>query len=185
MNTQLKELFMQATSLMLVIWLTAGLLLMGDWFNASLCQARGERGPNGGAAARGPNGGGAARGPNGGTAARGPNGGTAARGPNGGAAARGPNGQVVAAPRGRVAPPVYPAAGVRPVPVPVPVAPAYYAPNTSGVAAGMVLGAMLTALPAAAVAKSSQGTTIYVSDNKCYKEVKKDGTTYYEQISCP
>ena len=158
MNTQLKELFMQARLLMLLIWLTAGLVLMGDWFNASLCQARGERGPNGGAAARGPNGGGAAR---------------------------GPNGQVVAAPRGRVAPPVYPAAGVRPVPVPVPVAPAYYAPNTSGVAAGMVLGAMLTALPAAAVAKSSQGTTIYVADNKCYKEVKKDGTTYYEQISCP
>ena len=167
MNTQLKQLFMQAKLLMLLIWLTAGLVLMGDWFNASLCQARGERGPNGGAAARGPNGG------------------TAARGPNGGTAARGPNGQVVAAPRGRVAPPVYPAAGVRPVPVPVPVAPAYYAPNTSGVAAGMVLGAMLTALPAAAVAKSSQGTTIYVSDNKCYKEVKKDGTTYYEQISCP
>lgn len=167
MNTQLKQLFMQARLLMLLIWLTAGLVLMGDWFNASLCQARGERGPNGGGAARGPNGG------------------TAARGPNGGAAARGPNGQVVAAPRGRVAPPVYPAAGVRPVPVPVPVAPAYYAPNTSGVAAGMVLGAMLTALPAAAVAKSSQGTTIYVSDNKCYKEVKKDGTTYYEQISCP
>ena len=108
-----------------------------------------------------------------------------ARGPNGGAAARGPNGAVVAAPRGRVAAPVYPAAGVRPVPVPVPVAPAYYAPNTSGVAAGMVLGAMLMALPASAVAKSSQGTTIYVSDNKCYKEVKKDGTTYYEQISCP
>lgn len=158
MNTQLKELFMQARLLMLLIWLTAGLVLMGDWFNASLCQARGERGPNGGAAARGP---------------------------NGGAVARGPNGQVVAAPRGRVAPPVYPAAGVRPVPVPVPVAPAYYAPNTSGVAAGMVLGAMLTALPAAAVAKSSQGTTIYVADNKCYKEVKKDGTTYYEQISCP
>ena len=167
MNTQLKQLFMQAKLLMLLIWLTAGLVLMGDWFNASLCQARGERGPNGGGAARGPNGG------------------TAARGPNGGAAARGPNGQVVAAPRGRVAPPVYPAAGVRPVPVPVPVAPAYYAPNTSGVAAGMVLGAMLTALPAAAVAKSSQGTTIYVADNKCYKEVKKDGTTYYEQISCP
>ena len=158
MNTQLKKLFMQARLLMLLIWLTAGLVLMGDWFNASLCQARGERGPNGGAAARGP---------------------------NGGAVARGPNGQVVAAPRGRVAPPVYPAAGVRPVPVPVPVAPAYYAPNTSGVAAGMVLGAMLTALPAAAVAKSSQGTTIYVADNKCYKEVKKDGTTYYEQISCP
>ena len=147
---------------MLVIWLTAGLVLVGDWFDASLCQARGaaiERGPNGG--------------------------GAAARGPNGGAAARGPNGNVVAAPRGRVAAPVYPVAGVRPVPVPVPVAPAYYAPNTSGVAAGMVLGAMLTALPAAAVAKSSQGTTIYVSDNKCYKEVKKDGTTYYEQISCP
>ena len=169
MKTQLKGLFVQATSLMLVIWLTVGLVLVGDWFDASLCQARGaaiERGPNGGAA-------------------RGPNGGGAARGPNGGAAARGPNGNVVAAPRGRVAAPVYPVAGVRPVPVPVPVAPAYYAPNTSGVAAGMVLGAMLTALPAAAVAKSSQGTTIYVSDNKCYKEVKKDGTTYYEQISCP
>ena len=161
MNTQLKELFMQGTSLTLVIWLMAGLLLMGDWFNASLCQARGA------------------------AAARGPNGGAVARGPNGGAAARGPNGAVVAAPRGRVAAPVYPAAGVRPVPVPVPVAPAYYAPNTSGVAAGMVLGAMLMALPASAVAKSSQGTTIYVSDNKCYKEVKKDGTTYYEQISCP
>ena len=170
MNTQLKELFMQGTSLMFVIWLMAGLLLMGDWFNASLCQARGAA---------------AARGPNGGAAARGPNGGAAARGPNGGAAARGPNGAVVAAPRGRVAAPVYPIAGVRPVPVPVPVAPAYYAPNTSGVAAGMVLGAMLTALPASAVAKSSQGTTIYVSDNKCYKEVIKDGTTYYEQISCP
>ena len=161
MNTQLKELFMQGTSLTLVIWLMAGLLLMGDWFNTSLCQARGA------------------------AAARGPNGGAVARGPNGGAAARGPNGAVVAAPRGRVAAPVYPAAGVRPVPVPVPVAPAYYAPNTSGVAAGMVLGAMLMALPASAVAKSSQGTTIYVSDNKCYKEVKKDGTTYYEQISCP
>ena len=179
MKTQLKGLFVQATSLMLVIWLTVGLVLVGDWFDASLCQARGA------AAERGPNGGGAARGPNGGGAARGPNGGGAARGPNGGAAARGPNGNVVAAPRGRVAAPVYPVAGVRPVPVPVPVAPAYYAPNTSGVAAGMVLGAMLTALPAAAVAKSSQGTTIYVSDNKCYKEVKKDGTTYYEQISCP
>ena len=79
MNTQLKELFMQGTSLTLVIWLMAGLLLMGDWFNASLCQARGA------------------------AAARGPNGGAVARGPNGGAAARGPNGAVVAAPRGRVA----------------------------------------------------------------------------------
>ena len=179
MKTQRKGLFRQATSLMLVIWLTAGLVFVGDWFDASLCQARGA------AAERGPNGGGAARGPNGGGAARGPNGGAAARGPNGGAAARGPNGNVVAAPRGRVAAPVYPAAGARPVPVPVPVAPAYYAPNASGVVAGMALGVMLTALPAAAVAKSSQGTTIYVSDNKCYKEVKKDGTTYYEQISCP
>ena len=152
MKTQRKGLFRQATSLMLVIWLTAGLVFVGDWFDASLCQARGA---------------------------------AAERGPNGGAAARGPNGNVVAAPRGRVAAPVYPAAGARPVPVPVPVAPAYYAPNASGVVAGMALGVMLTALPAAAVAKSSQGTTIYVSDNKCYKEVKKDGTTYYEQISCP
>jgi hypothetical protein len=160
---------MRAASSMLVVWLMAGLVLVGGWFDASLCQAREAA---------------VARGPNGGAAARGPHGGAVAHGPNG-APPHGPNGPVVAAPRGRVAPPpVYPVVG-RPVPVPVPVAPAYYGPSGSGVAAGMVLGALLTVLPAAAVAKSSQGTTIYEADNKCYKEVKKDGTSYYEQISCP
>ncbi|GFK93793.1 hypothetical protein NNJEOMEG_01627 [Fundidesulfovibrio magnetotacticus] len=143
------------------------------------------QGPRGGVAARGPYGGEAVRGPRGNAAARGPGGAAAARGPYG-AAARGPNGNVVAAPRGWVAPPPPPV----PVPVPVPVAPGYYggygyAP-ASGVAAGMALGAMLTVLPATAVAiAKSNKETVYVVENKCYREVIRDGRKVYEQIPCP
>ena len=188
MHTQHKAMFTRATSLMLVLWLTLGLVLVGDWFDASLCQAyRGGgavAGPRGGAAVRGPAGGAAAVGPRGGAAVRTPSGAAAARGPYGGAAARGPNGAVVAAPRGRVAPPpVYGARGA--VAVPYPVAPAYYGPTGGGVAAGMALGAMLTVLPAAAMATQAQGKTVYVVDNKCYREVHQNGSTYYEQIGCP
>lgn len=188
MNTRHKGMFTRATSVLLVLWLTAGLVLVGDWFDASRCQAyRGAAaaGPRGGAAVRGPAGGAAVRGPNGGAAVRGPGGSAAVRGPYGGAAARGPRGAVVAAPRGRVAAPVYPVGGRAVVAVPYPVAPTYYGPTGSGVAAGMALGAMLTVLPAAAIATSSAGKTVYVVDSKCYREVRQGGSTYYEQISCP
>lgn len=95
---------------------------------------------------------------------------------------RGPAGNVVAAPRGRVVPP--------PVPVPVPVAPGYgyygYGPSTGGVAAGMALGAMLTVLPATAIAISnSSHETVYRVDTKCYQEVIENGKTVYREISCP
>jgi len=189
MNATHEGLLTRTTSLLLVLWLTAGLVFAGDWLDASLCQAyrraAAARGPGGGAAVRGPAGGAAARGPNGGAAVRGPGGAAAARGPYGGAAVRGPNGAVVAAPRGRVAAPAYPAGVRAPVAVPYPVAPAYYGPTGSGVAAGMALGAMLTVLPAAAIATSSQGMTVYVVESKCYREVRQNGNTYYEQIGCP
>lgn len=180
-------------SFFLLLCLTAGQVFMADWFAPSICL--GYRG-------------GAVRGPGGGAAVRAPSGAAAARGPYGGTAARGPNGAVVAAPRGRVAPPPPPhyPAGARPpvgaplpparypgavrapvpMPVPVPVAPAYYRPPASGVAAGMAMGAMLTVLPATAMAVSaSSGHTVYVVDSKCYKEVKQSGAKYYEQINCP
>jgi hypothetical protein len=222
MNRNNTRMVRKAVSLVLVTWLTVGLVVMRDWLAPTACEGRGfaggpragvATGPRGtvaysprgsvavgsrggaavrgpaGAAAVGPNGGAAVRGPYGG-AAVGPNGGAAVRGPYGGAA-RGPNGNVVAAPRGRVVPPPplpYPP-GYRPpvpVPVPVPVAPAYYGPSGAGVAAGMAIGAMLTVLPATAVAMSaSSGRIVYVVDNKCYKEVNKQGSKYYEQITCP
>jgi len=208
----------RTVSLALVLWLTGGLVLMGDWLTPTDSEARGggrggggrgvASGPRGGtvaysprgavgvgprggvaaagprgAAAVGPAGGAAVRGPYG-AAAVGPGGGAAVRGPYG-AAAVGPNGGVVAAPRGRVVP--------APVPVPVPVAPAYgygyggyYGPSASGVAAGMALGAMLTILPATAIAvsNSSKGT-VYSADGQCFQEIRKDGNTYYKVISCP
>jgi hypothetical protein len=70
--------------------------------------------------------------------------------------------------------------------VPVPVAPAYYGPSGSGVAAGIAIGAILTILPATAIAMSnSSGQTIYKVETKCYKEVLKGSDKYYEQIACP
>ncbi|KAF0234644.1 MAG: hypothetical protein FD177_671 [Desulfovibrionaceae bacterium] len=204
----------RTVSLVLVLWLTGGLVLMGDWLRPTDSEARGggrggggggrasvSTGPRGGTVAQtprgavgvGPRGGVAAAGPRG-AAAVGPRGGAAVRGPQGaavrgpggaaaaagpyGAVARGPYGGVVAAPRGAVA-------------VPVPVAPAYgyggyYGPSGSGVAAGMALGAMLTILPAAAIAVSnSSGGTVYSADGQCYQEVRKGGDTYYKVISCP
>ncbi|WP_243358497.1 hypothetical protein [Fundidesulfovibrio terrae] len=198
---------------MLSLLLIAGLVLMGDWLvMPQTCDARGggrgmaagprgavassprgsvavgprggvaATGPRGGAAVRGPSGAAAARGPYGGEAVRGPGGAAAARGPYGGAAVRGPAGNVVAAPRGRVVPP--------PVPVPVPVAPGYgyygYGPSAGGVAAGMALGAMLTVLPATAIAISgSSHEKVYMVDTKCYQEVMENGKTVYREISCP
>lgn len=201
----------RTVSLALVLWLTGGLVLMGDWLTPTDSEARGGGrggggrgvasgprggtvaysprgavgvGPRGGVAAAGPRGA-AAVGPAGGAAVRtpygaaavGPRGGAAVRGPYG-AAARGPYGGVVAAPRGAVA-------------VPVPVAPAYgyggyYGPSGGGVAAGMALGAMLTILPATAIAisNSSRGT-VYSADGQCFQEIRKDGSTYYKVISCP
>lgn len=196
----------RTVSLALVLWLTGGLVLMGDWLRPSDSEARGggrgvASGPRGGTVAYsprgavgvGPRGGVAAAGPRG-AAAVGPAGGAAVRGPYGaaavgpggaaavrgpyGAAARGPYGGVVAAPRGAVA-------------VPVPVAPVYgyggyYGPSASGVAAGMALGAMLTILPATAIAvsNSSRGT-VYSADGQCFQEVRQGGNTYYKVISCP
>jgi hypothetical protein len=97
---------------------------------------------------------------------------------------RGPYGGVVAAPRGRVVPP--------PVPVPVPVAPGYgyygYGGSYgSGVAAGVALGAMLTVLPATAIAISNANARekVYRVDTQCYREVRRDGRTVYEGIPCP
>ena len=174
--------------------LCLALIALGDWTFPDQSQARRgvASGPRGtvaysprGAVAVGSRGGAAVAGPRG-AAAVGPGGSAAVVGPYGGVA-RGPAGNVVAAPRGRVvAPPV-----AVPVPVPVPVAPAYYGPgyygpSASGVAAGVAIGAMLTALPAAAVALSkSSGTTVYMVDSTCYKEVRKDSKIYYQQIPCP
>jgi len=100
------------------------------------------------------------------------------RGPYG-SAVRGPNGNVVAAPRGRVVAPA--------VAVPVPVGGYYgYGPSGSGVAAGVALGAMLTVLPAAAIAisNSSHGT-VYQVEKNCYREVIENGNKVYQQINCP
>ncbi|WP_243311266.1 hypothetical protein [Fundidesulfovibrio agrisoli] len=172
-------------------WLAAGMLLLGDWSQPLEAMARGAVGPRGGAAAVGPRGGAAAVGPRGGAAVRGPYGGAAARGPYGGAAVRGPygggaavgpRGNAVAVPRGRVVPP--------PVPVPVPVPGpgyygGYYGPSGGAVAAGMAMGAMLTVLPATAIAISSSGRTVYKVDRECYREMQDGGRTVYEQIPCP
>lgn len=133
------------------------------------------RGPYGGAAYRGPRGGAAVRTPSGAAAARGPYGGAAVRGAYGGVAARGPGGAVVAAPRGRVV-----------APAPVVVAPAYYGPPAGTVAAGMALGAMLTVLPATAVRLAAPaGPPVYQVETRCYREAHRNGSTFYEQISCP
>lgn len=74
-----------------------------------------------------------------------------------------------------------------PVPVPVPV-PAYGYPGGygAGVAAGVAAGAMLTILPATAIAisNSSKGN-VYVVDQKCYREVYNQGSVAYQPISCP
>jgi hypothetical protein len=72
--------------------------------------------------------------------------------------------------------------------VPVPVAPGYYNPGYpgSGVGAGMALGAMLTILPATAIALSnSSHETVYKVEDKCYKEVVEEGNKVYKQVSCP
>ena len=220
MNPGIGNRVRRIVSLALSVWLTTGLVLLGDWVVPADSQARraaggaragvasGPRGsvaytPRGsvavgarggvaahgpyGGAAVGPRGGVAARGPYGGAAAVGPGGAAAVRGPGGAAAVAGPGGAVVAAPRGTVATlpaPVYP--GVRPVPVPVPVAPAYYGRAASGVAAGVALGAMLTVLPATAMAiYGSSGQTIYMVDQQCYQEVHEGGATYYQRIACP
>lgn len=185
--------------LALVLCLTMAMTFLGDWLTPSSSSARGygaASGPRGsvaytprGAVAVGAGGGAAARGAYGGAAVRAPSGAAAVRTPAGGAAARGPNGGVVAAPRGRVAPPPPPPPGYRypPAVVPVPVAPAYYGrPPASGVAAGMALGAMLTVLPATAIAiANSSGHTVYRVESKCYREIMKNGATVYEAIPCP
>jgi len=80
-----------------------------------------------------------------------------------------------------------------PYPVPVPVPPpyyggygGYYGPN-SGVAAGVALGAMLTILPATAIAVSnaSQGQVIYRDGTQCYVETYENGAKIYRSIACP
>jgi hypothetical protein len=197
--------------ILLAAWLCAGMLLMGDWLSPFSADARSFAGGPRAGVASGPRGtvaysprGAVAVGNRGGAAVAGPRG-AAAVGPGGsaavsnryGTAVRGPNGNVVAAPNGRVVPPAayppgayarpgYPYPAPVPVPVPVPVAPAYYGPTASGVAAGVALGAMLTVLPATAIAVSSSKTTVIYQDGaQCYKEVKKSGSTYYQQIACP
>lgn len=176
-------------SLALVVSLTVAMTLLGDWLVPSSGAARGF------GAASGPRGsvaytprGSVAVGARGGAAVRAPGGAAAVRMPGGAAAARGPGGGVVAAPRGRVVPPPPPPGYRRPpVVVPVPVAPGYYGPPpVSGVAAGVALGAMLTVLPATAIAiANSSGHTVYRVESKCYREVIKNGSTVYEAIPCP
>ncbi|GAB6037894.1 hypothetical protein JCM15519_24530 [Fundidesulfovibrio butyratiphilus] len=194
-------------SLALVVSLTVAMTLLGDWLVPSSGAARGfgaasgprgsvaytprgsvAVGARGGAAVRAPGGAAAVRAPGGAAAVRMPGGAAAARMPGGAAAARGPGGGVVAAPRGRVVPPPPPPGYRRPpVVVPVPVAPGYYGPPpVSGVAAGVALGAMLTVLPATAIAiANSSGHTVYRVESKCYREVIKNGSTVYEAIPCP
>jgi hypothetical protein len=198
--TQTQHAFVRRAGLWAVsVWLTAGLLLIGEWSVPLAASARGvATGPRGGtvaysargSVARGPGGAVAARGPYG-EAARGPGGAAAVRGP-GGTVARGPAGQVVAVPRGRVVPPpppVYgPGRGAYPVPVPVPVypAPGYYGPSGGSVAAGVALGAFLTVLPATAMAiANSSGKTVYKVNKECYRETVDGNRTIYQQIPCP
>ncbi|MFP5240371.1 MAG: hypothetical protein ACLGQW_11120 [Acidobacteriota bacterium] len=62
----------------------------------------------------------------------------------------------------------------------------YYGPSGGAVAAGVALGAMLTVLPATAIAvSSSSGSTVYKVDRECYREIEDGGRTVYEQIPCP
>jgi hypothetical protein len=46
---------------------------------------------------------------------------------------------------------------------------------------------MLTMLPATAIAlsNSSGGDTVYVADDKCYREVYNEGQVAYEPMPCP
>ena len=83
--------------------------------------------------------------------------------------------------------PGYPAPMPMPVPVPVP-AYGYSGGYNSGVAAGFVAGAMLTVLPATAIALSNSSSSkgnVYVVDQKCYREVYNQGSVAYQPIPCP
>lgn len=76
-----------------------------------------------------------------------------------------------------------------PVPVPVPVpAYGYSGGYGAGVAAGVAAGAMLTVLPATAIALSNSSSSkgnVYVVDQKCYREVYNQGNVAYQPIPCP
>ncbi|MBI4807299.1 MAG: hypothetical protein HY795_18955 [Desulfovibrio sp.] len=76
-----------------------------------------------------------------------------------------------------------------PVPVPVPVpAYGYSGGYGAGVAAGVAAGAMLTVLPATAIALSNSSSSkgnVYVVDQKCYREVYSQGSVAYQPIPCP
>lgn len=72
--------------------------------------------------------------------------------------------------------------GGRPYPVPVPA----YGYGAGAVAAGVAAGAMLTMLPATAIAVSnSSKQTVYMVDQKCYREVYDQGNVAYQPIPCP
>jgi hypothetical protein len=73
-----------------------------------------------------------------------------------------------------------------PVPVPPPYHGGYY--GTSGnVAAGIAIGAMLTVLPATAIAisNSTSNQVVYRDGAQCYLETSENGARVYQPIPCP
>lgn len=85
-----------------------------------------------------------------------------------------------------MAPP--PPVGYRPPPprpVPPPPFGGYY--PGAALATGIAVGAMLTVLPATAIAitEPSTGVVIYQDNNQCYMESYQDGAKVYVPTACP
>lgn len=74
-----------------------------------------------------------------------------------------------------------------PPPPPFPVPPPPHGGFYPGVATGMAIGAMLTILPATAIAITSPttGTVIYRDGSNCYVESYQDGNKVYLPVPCP
>ncbi|NDY55559.1 hypothetical protein G3N56_02210 [Desulfovibrio sulfodismutans] len=72
------------------------------------------------------------------------------------------------------------------MPVPPPYYGGYYGPSSGSVAAGIAIGAMLTVLPATAIAISnSANQTIYRDGGQCFLETYDGGAKVYKAIPCP
>lgn len=201
-------------ALSLAFLLALGLVLSGDWLAPLIAHARGgERGERGGD--RGGDRGGY-QAPRGNFSSRDNHGpgpgdrhGQGDR-PNPGGPAPGPNPNYhPGSPPGHRPPPPPPSPGYRPPPPPPPPAyrppppppyyrpgphyypvppppPYYYGHSNSDFATGVAIGALLTVLPATAVAISNSGSsTIYRSNTQCFIETYQGPNKVYKAIPCP
>jgi hypothetical protein len=68
----------------------------------------------------------------------------------------------------------------------VPVPPPYYGHSGSDLATGIAIGALLTVLPATAIAiSSSSGPTVYKNNTQCFVETYQGPNKVYQAIPCP